>query len=184
MQLIYRYIKFIHSVVPFTMGIIIISLRDYARRLFYSLAIAYALSLTWLAAVSIDIYIILFLGIVVVAFLLFFMMHISERNSGQELFNAADKGPQKIALSFVVVMLGASLDSGSGFVENFTSPGTAFLFLANSLVTIFVVFGLADSYHYRNRKEKNEFIAEVISLYVICNFIVGVVIQYLYQTGY
>lgn len=175
---------FIYSVVPFTIKVIRVSFRDYARRLIYSLAFAYALALTWLVALSIDTYIILIGSMVVVAFLLFLMMRISDRGNSREIFNAADKGPQKVALSFVVVMLGASLDSGSGFVENFTSPGTAFIFLANSLVTIFVVFGLADSYHYGDRNEKNKYIAEVISLYVVCSFAVGVVVQYLYQTGY
>lgn len=184
MSIAVKYIKYLCLVIPFTIQVIKLSLRDYARRLFYSLGLAYALSLIWILSISIHIILLLFIAIAAVATLIFFMMRIPEGNKDEELFNAADKGPQKVALSLVVIMLGISLDSGSGFVENFTSPGTAFIFLANSLVTLFVVFGLADSYYYKNRKEKNKYLAEVLFLYVFCNFIVGIIIQYLYQTGY
>lgn len=95
-----------------------------------------------------------------------------------ELFNASYEGPQMILFSYVVILLGLSVNSGDGVVGNFSSESTTFIFFGNFIACVAVTMALADAYYDNNKDKKNTAILSYLSLYLLCNFISGVLFSF------
>lgn len=95
-----------------------------------------------------------------------------------ELLNASYEGPQMILFSYVVILLGLSVNSGDGVLGNFSSESTTFIFFGNFIACVAVTMALADAYYDNNKDKKNAAILSYLALYLLCNFLSGVLFSF------